>query len=911
MKRQLLCVVCGVLLAAGSARADSSATYPSHPPMRPLPVASSRPRDAGPAKFVDPRHGADANDGNEVKPWKTLQHAVAKLQPGDTLYLRAGIYDEHVTATASGTPQRPITIRAYPGELAIIDGGLSEFRDRPAESWEPCPGGVAGEFWSTKTYPDLGGKEGDTNVLGNFADSMIPLHGYRFRGDLQSDNPYWNITSKVGDNGQVYTGPGLYHDVATGRIHVRLAPTALAALKENNYRGETDPRKLSLIVTGHKGGSALALRGVRHVRLHDLVVRGSREPTLDVFDCHDIELDGLTLYGGSAALRVHDTIGLRMVDTACRGLAAPWTFRGSLKYRAIESKIVAGGGWDPTGADSTDIEFARCEFTDSVDGVFLGNVRRVSFHHNLLDNVSDDGLFVTAATGYDGVTPGGDVQVFQNLFSRCLTTFAFGVGHGRQKTIADGKQTGAGVWITRNVFDYRRPVHYHWPSGPDDPLGITSLGRFAGDHGSPAWEPMWIYHNTVLAGDAPRYDYLTDGWGRAAGKGTQRRVFNNIVCQLHGLPGSTLPAAASDFQADGNVLWSVSDGPSFTGDLFKKFRASPEFDRSQEKYPAGWTTHDRFADPKFVAYAGDWQQLVDLRLQSSSPAIDAGVKLDESWPDPLRAVDKGAPDVGAVPLGTTPWRVGVLGRLTAFGGDSRGEEPLPPGVWTLAKPAARPARAAKRAVLVQGYPAFDAPLVEFALRRARVDVDVLERTWFDTQRLSEYGIVAIDGSFTRAKIEPHVFSVDDLARLEKFLLGGGTLLLMRERHDLFATPEGRKFLEGIIGTGPAERGATFTVLEPDHAWLKHLTSSSGTPSWLEGRQASALRTSRGQSLIGTPAGTSVLHQVAVGRGQLIYVGWSPAASLPNGRLPATVEQEGNFEQQMRILLNIVEAAVAN
>ncbi len=73
-----------------------------------------------------------------------------------------------------------------------------------------------GEFRSTATYPDLGGHDEQTNVLGHFGDSLVPLHGYRFRGNLRSDNPYWNITSKVADEQHVYCGPGLWYDLDTG-----------------------------------------------------------------------------------------------------------------------------------------------------------------------------------------------------------------------------------------------------------------------------------------------------------------------------------------------------------------------------------------------------------------------------------------------------------------------------------------------------------------------------------------------------------------------------------------------------------------------------------------------------------------------------------------------------------------------
>ncbi|MBI2194486.1 MAG: hypothetical protein HYU36_21115 [Planctomycetes bacterium] len=127
------------------------ARFASHPPMRPLPVASHRPRGPGPAHFVDPKVGDDRSEGSETHPWRTLQHAVVQLHPGDTLYLRGGTYTEHVTVTASGAPDKPMTIRSYPGELAIIDGGLREFFESPRTAWNPCPAGAQGEFWSVNT----------------------------------------------------------------------------------------------------------------------------------------------------------------------------------------------------------------------------------------------------------------------------------------------------------------------------------------------------------------------------------------------------------------------------------------------------------------------------------------------------------------------------------------------------------------------------------------------------------------------------------------------------------------------------------------------------------------------------------------------------------------------------------------
>lgn len=74
--------------------------------------------------------GGDTNPGTLTQPWKTVQKAANTLVAGDTAYLRGGTYNEYnIRFANSGTSGNPITIKGYPGETAIIDGGFTSASD--------------------------------------------------------------------------------------------------------------------------------------------------------------------------------------------------------------------------------------------------------------------------------------------------------------------------------------------------------------------------------------------------------------------------------------------------------------------------------------------------------------------------------------------------------------------------------------------------------------------------------------------------------------------------------------------------------------------------------------------------------------------------------------------------------------
>lgn len=671
----LVCV--GVFGHATEVLADAPAAV-THPAMRPLPVPLMGAVVEGPKRFVDAARGDDRQDGAEQTPWKTLVHAQRQLKPGETLYLRGGVYYEKFALTKSGTADKPISIAAYPGELATIDGGLRQFVESPETCWHPLESGGSGEFVSTQTFPDADARRVPTQflpgswepmwgieedrplALGHFAESMVPLHGYRFAADLRAKNEFWIADKKERETG-LYGGPGLWFNRDTGRIHIRLTQHHLEGLGIQAYRGETDPRKVPLIIAVGFGEDVLRVTGIKHVRLQGLVFRGATgSPMINVYGSEDIELDHLTVYGGFPGLMISASQNIRVRNSAFRGLAAPWTSRAHMKYRGTPTYQLILQNGQPLNEN---IEIAWNEFTDDHDFAFVRWVKNLQFHHNFVDNFNDDGLECGAKLRDH------TLFIHENRIGGVLIPFTQHEIHKDESPVDHNPQ--AGVFAYRNVFDLRAGTYTTPPTQPD-PSGafLHEEGHLASDHGSPVWPVMHFYHNTLLR-ETPvfRDNYL---FGLAVGglHKTERDVFNNIFLQVRKVPGVNFIAIteAGRLREGGNLSWGLEDGPQLTGDPFAKFRASPLFKASQAYYPPGWTSQDRIADPKFVRLTSDASHAPDLRLQTDSPAINFGVPVPAEWPDPLRAADSDLPDAGALPQGAAEWRVGVDGRIPLFGG---------------------------------------------------------------------------------------------------------------------------------------------------------------------------------------------------------------------------------------------------
>jgi hypothetical protein len=372
-------------LAAVTHAADLPPGILSHAPLLPLPAGSARPLPAGPVHCVDAQKGDDTAEGSEKQPWKTLGHALGRLKPGETLCLRGGVFHEQATVATSGSPDKPITIRSYPGELAVIDGGLREFLETPAEAWEPVAGDARGEYRSQRAYPNL------RDVMGAFGDSRIGLHVYHHAEDLRSDNEWWDLQNpddpKNSDIKPLYCGPGMWYDRSDGRIYLRLMPTHVPEI--DNYAGESDPRKLPLILAPYRA-LPLHVDGASYVILQDLEIRGGGYDTVVLDQSHDVAFENVTIYASTYGLRATGVQRLKLDHCGLVGSIPPWSFRSDTSLRSSNERTTrditrfgthallvqeAGREYSVFAYPINDEwEIAHCDFTGSHDGIYLGGI---------------------------------------------------------------------------------------------------------------------------------------------------------------------------------------------------------------------------------------------------------------------------------------------------------------------------------------------------------------------------------------------------------------------------------------------------------------------------------------------------------------------------------------------------------
>ena len=549
------------------------------------------------ALYVSPS-GNDENPGTIDRPLKSVAAGFGKLTRGTTLFLREGVYYEGDLKVSVAAGERPVVIRGYKGERAVIDGADPALVNA---AWEAGEKGIYaapfnGSTWNVTLEERKGGK-------------YYRLYAVRTMEELTSRMSAGLTFERLGFTGAYYCDGK--------KIHI-LPPKGDIA----DYRPHVSRHTMAFTIDGTDGVSVEGLE-VRHFG------SGHHGRGIFVLDSSEVIFEkcgvyysnaGIWLKGKCNNVTIQDS---KFVDDAAHWdfeyvkTEAGWNFYDQIETGAVftdadySEKATSEGDFSGRG-----LVFRRNEIVDYFDGAHLSpwptsNVRtlEIDFCENRMSNCADD---LMECDGWSR-----NIRIFDNYMVGSLSGVSLAQGLDGPTWIVNNVIANSGVCYAANPGRY---PGYPWKTngGPGSREGSG---------------PAFFYHNTSYTQD-PKSDALLVK--RARWK--KFTLKNNIWCgKVGGLRTSTWPISPMDWDYD-NVFTETG--------LFARY------DRGRIAFPTiedfrketGWLAHGISKDPRFVdADRGDY------RLQPGSPCIDAGVVIN--------GINDGrfsgkAPDLGAFEVGT-------------------------------------------------------------------------------------------------------------------------------------------------------------------------------------------------------------------------------------------------------------------
>tara|TARA_B100001057_G_scaffold442554_1_gene478031 strand:+ start:422 stop:5413 length:4992 start_codon:yes stop_codon:yes gene_type:complete len=145
--------------------------------------------------FFVAKNGDNSNSGTIEAPFGSIQYAIGRLNPGDVLNIREGVYKEHLRINhLDGKADQRITIQSY-GDEEVVVSGAKEI----SSEWFPHQGNI----WKTKVDFDVTQLFlGDTMLTGarwpNISKDWHELD------DSDGSNPtpgsYWDLKTRANTN---------------------------------------------------------------------------------------------------------------------------------------------------------------------------------------------------------------------------------------------------------------------------------------------------------------------------------------------------------------------------------------------------------------------------------------------------------------------------------------------------------------------------------------------------------------------------------------------------------------------------------------------------------------------------------------------------------------------------------------
>lgn len=613
--------------------------------------------------YVDPE-GNDDNSGLVNSPFQSINHAVKKLKPGDSLYLQGGTYFESVEVEVSGTKNAPITIAAADGATVVIDSGFKEFREPGNNDWE-LVNEKLGEYRSLRSCKD---KDIYGYVVGieGYANERVKLIPYK-------EEKYFHATTDQykGEKSSFYIGPGTME--IGEKCHIRLSKTTAMRNAETRYGmvfedENSDPRNFQIVLS--QDSNTLEVKG-SYLIFKNLIFNQAKD-TIEMDDgAHDVTFDGIKAWMGNTTVSTNDgdVHSITVVNSQILGDDPYWVFWSDMKDDPVPATRARGTSINLKGGTKDWVISRNLIRGSGQDLIAVSNGEdRIFVHHNRIENCGDDAFELEAAAKNGGSGVLGQIVIHDNLIINCLVAVSLG-----QDT---DKMTGP-LLFYRNVVlllrDHpvnREPGINSWNGG-----GQFGYGKMFKQAGSDYVSRNAHYYNNTLVmlnshdGIVPVPKYPN---------GTT--FANNIVVMVNGEIIHSYDLGRDQI-VDGNLYWRVNrndtapllDGKDTVGELSLKNKAE---ENSIGDVPK------RGTNPKFTRFAlkvvdrdqpywslqpsSEVFSFEDFILTSDSPAVGKSVTItcrdvlgtDETGaslcPDGVLIGSLSGGDIGAFPYLASP-----------------------------------------------------------------------------------------------------------------------------------------------------------------------------------------------------------------------------------------------------------------
>jgi hypothetical protein len=460
-------------------------------------MAASQASSAAAVYHVAPS-GSDEHAGTKDQPFRTIQHAADRAQPGDTVLVAAGLYAEAVTVPRSGAAGKPITFEGERGSggewLSVID------RSVPVRGWKPAPEIAPGVFRCTLPFLPANMTLDDKQIA-RVSDVMMKGEGmenFALPADDRSADAHGDDRMNFWDGIEVIFG------TRDGVTYIR-------------FRNGDDPNGRALKAAPAGGGFTLLNRS--HIVVRGFTIRGAQDSIIVEGELaqHNV-IEGNRLLNGRSRVTIkkgaahtlvrnnemtlnyhgHDSLGAWGTSQP-----TPLTQARYHVYRVFK-KIVGPNTSDDHGVlvqgAGDGNEIAGNHIYGGLIGISSSRVRSIQVHHNRIHNMSSVGLVTI-----NGVVDG---RFHENVVDDCNIALRI----HRYNTAGDND---------RREYHYRN--RFSGPAGVGHNIFVHWLGATWPANTQHA--QVWIYENELMgagSGIAP------SGLSNAGGGLPRTRIIGNV-----------------------------------------------------------------------------------------------------------------------------------------------------------------------------------------------------------------------------------------------------------------------------------------------------------------------------------------------------------------------------------------------